>query len=82
MMFHHLNDTGGPSIYWSSKNPDGYPKWISNDNGAPYCVEMTTQQGVGDKWIVRKITNNFESLATSELAKLIADSLITLATAK
>lgn len=79
MMYHHLNDIGGPSIYWSSKNPDGYPKWIENEKNSPYGIEITAQQGIGDRWIIRKKDNNFEEKTISELAKLIAEYLINLA---
>ena len=79
MMFHHLNDVGGPSLYWSSKNPSGYPKWISNDEDAPEYVEMTTKQGVGDAWHVRKNDNAIKEIGITTLAKSLAKALIELA---
>lgn len=77
-MFHHLGDHGGPAIYWSIKNPSGYPKWISNDELSPYCTEMSTVAGVGDSWCARFKDGTFKSLSTTDLAKNIAHSLIEL----
>lgn len=79
-LFHKMGDVGGPAIYWSVKNPNGYPKWISDDSSAPYCTEMTTAEGIGDKWVARQQQNKrFKTQTTTELAKNIANSLIELA---
>lgn len=78
-MYHHMDNTGGPSIYWSVKNPDGYPKWISDSERSPFCVEMTSEEGVGDSWSARLRDGTIIKLSTTELAKKIAHSLIEMA---
>jgi hypothetical protein len=54
IMSRNLDNVGAPSIYWSSKNPNGYPKWINDEKKIPYCSEMTTKQG---KYVSRKQTH-------------------------
>ncbi len=78
MMYHHLNDTGGPSLYWSVKNPAIFPKWITDDSSAPKYVELTTVQGSGDEWYVRDRENNFSKINTTQLADEIAHALLRL----
>ena len=74
-----MGDKGGPAIYWSVKNPLGYPKWVADDNLAPYCSEMTTAEGVGDAWVIREKDSTFKTLTTSDLANKIANAIIELA---
>jgi Fic family protein len=78
-LFHHMGNMGGPVIYWSKKNPNGYPKWITDENNTPYCTEMTTEEGIGDLWSARMIDCSIVKLSTTELAKNIAHSLVGLA---
>jgi Fic family protein len=78
-MFHALGDEGGPSIFWSRKNESGYPKWLSTEEQAPFAVEITTKQGAGDEWYARKSDGSVSKLATTELAKRIARSLVEMA---
>ncbi|MEI8646314.1 Fic family protein [Pseudoalteromonas sp. Hal040] len=78
-LFHHMGNKGGPAIYWSKKNPEGYPKWITDEAYTPYCTEMTIEEGVGDAWSARLIDGTIVKLSTSELAKNIAHSLVELA---
>lgn len=78
-LFHHMNNVGGPTIYWSKKNPSGYPKWVTDDKVSPYCTEMTTAEGIGDKWSVRLLDSSLLDVSTSELAKNIAQSCLELA---
>ncbi len=75
-MYHHLGDEGGPSIYWSRKNHIGFPKWISDDQSETYGVEMTTRQGSGDEWYVRRPDDSIMSHSTTDLAREVASSLI------
>jgi Fic family protein len=79
-MFHALGDEGGPSIFWSKKNENGYPKWIGTEDQAPYAVEITTKQGAGDEWFARKTDGSISKLTTTELAKQIARNLVEMAT--
>lgn len=78
-MFHWLEDEGGPSIFWSRKNESGYPKWLSTEEQAPFAVEITTKQGAGDEWYARKTDGSLSKLATTELARQIARSLVEMA---
>lgn len=78
-MFHALDNEGGPSIFWSTKNESGYPKWNRTEKEAPFAVEITTKQGTGDDWYARKIDGSVSNMTTTELAKEIARSLIEMA---
>lgn len=75
-MFHALGDEGGPSIFWSRKNAQGYPQWVSVESEAPFCIESTTQQGAGDEWYVRTTNGDPRKMTTTELARRIARSLV------
>lgn len=79
MMYRHLGDEGGPSLSWSTKNPDGYPRWISKDEAAPFCLELTTKQGVGDEWYARKKDGSIEKLTTTGISQKIAQSIVDMA---
>ena len=79
LMFHRLGDEGGPSIYWSKKNPEGYPKWLSTEIDAPFGVEITTKQGSGDEWYARRSDGRIETMNTTVLAKEISRNLIEMA---
>ncbi len=74
----HMKNTGGPAIFWSKKNYNGYPKWISDDNAAPFCLEMTSAEGIGDLWSARLKNNSIIDLSTTELAKKISTGLLEL----
>lgn len=78
-MFNALDEEGGPSIFWSTKNESGYPKWNRTEKEAPFAVEITTKRGVGDNWYARKIDGSVSKITTTELAKEIARSLIEMA---
>jgi Fic family protein len=77
-MYQHLRhrEEGGPSIFWSIKNPDGYPTWVSNDTLAPGYVELTTIQKGGDEWYVMNQNHEILGVPTMGLARKIADSLL------
>ncbi len=79
MMYHELGEEGGPSIFWSTRNESGYPKWTSTEKGAPFAVEITTKQGHGDDWYARKIDGSVSKMGATELAKEIARSLVEMA---
>ena len=66
-----------PTIYWSEKNPKGYPQWLSLDDKSPFCKSMTIKEGMGDSWMV-ELTGNGEikHYSTTDLAKNIVDSLM------
>jgi len=75
-MHQHLNREGGPSIYWSKKNPEGFPKWISAGIDSPFAQEITTARGQGDEWFVRHANDQIESVTSTRLAERIARSLV------
>ena len=74
----HLGREGGPSLYWARKNPDGFPKWISDEESSPYAVELTTRIGNGDEWHIRLKNDYIETLSTTELASKITSALISM----
>jgi hypothetical protein len=75
-MHQAMNYEGGPSIYWSSKNPANFPKWLADGEKSPYAMELTSRAGNGDEWIARLTDDSIERVQTTELAARIADSLV------
>ena len=75
-MRQELHNEGGPSLYWSHKNPSGFPKWTRDDDASPYAVELTSMLGRGDDWLVRFAGDNFKKLATTQLANNVANALL------
>lgn len=69
-------DQGGPSIFWSIKNPDDYPTWIQDDSEAPKYIELTTIQGSGDDWCVMDKNHSICKINTTNLAKAISEALL------
>lgn len=75
-IFSWLNRQGGPSLFWSRKNPENYPRWIDAESHSPFAVEMTTDAGNGDRWIVRKDDNSVNEISTTELAEKIVNAIL------
>lgn len=78
-MFQSLGREGGPALYWSKKNPSGFPKWTSAGQESPYAVEITNAKGNGDQWFVRRLNEAVESVSTTLLGQNIADALVRIA---
>lgn len=74
--YQSLNQEGGPSLYWSHKNPEGFPKWIGDGPDSPFAVEITTRAGNGDEWFARLSNDTVERVQTTDLAGRIADALV------
>ena len=75
-MYHHLNQQGGPSLYWSNKNPANFPKWIADGSNSPYAMEITSKVGNGDEWFAKLADESIVTVQTTELASRIADALV------
>lgn len=75
-MFNSMNREGGPSLYWSSKNPATFPKWLSDDENSPFAMEVTSKAGFGDEWTARLPDHSIQKFLTTDLAARIADALI------
>lgn len=75
-MYRHLGQQGGPSIYWSSKNPTGFPKWIGDGASSPYAVEVSAHAGDGDKWFAKLADDTVLEVQTTELARRISDAVL------
>lgn len=75
-MYQHLDRQGGASLFWSSKNPDGFPKWKADHQESPFATEVTSIAADGDKWIARLKDDTFVELQTTELGHKIADEIV------
>lgn len=75
-MYQHLDQQGGPSLYWSSKNPSGFPKWVSDGSNSPFATEITAQVGNGDQWFAKTSTDSIVTVQTTELARNISDAIL------
>jgi Fic family protein len=74
-MVREMNEEGGPSLYWSSKNPAGFPKWLADGEGSPFALELSSKAGNGDEWAVRFADDTTKKLRTTVLAEQISDAL-------
>lgn len=75
-MHQAMNHEGGPSLYWSSKNPANFPKWLADGDKSPFAIELTARAGNGDEWIARLADDSIQRIQTTELATKIADVLV------
>lgn len=75
-MYRQLGQQGGPSLYWSRKNPTGFPKWIADGAASPYAVELTAMVGDGDKWFAKLADDSVVEVQTTELARRISDAVV------
>lgn len=75
-MYQALNQEGGPSLYWSHRNPEGFPKWINDGPVSPFALELTSKVGNGDEWFARHNDDNIEAVRTTDLANRIANALV------
>lgn len=75
-MHQAMNYEGGPSLYWSSKNPANFPKWLADGEKSPFALELTAKAGNGDEWIARLADDSIQRVQTTELAAKIADALV------
>lgn len=71
-----MKQEGGPSLYWSSKNPANFPKWLADGENSPYAMELTSKAGDGDEWFVKLSNQTIQKLSTTELASRIAEALV------
>lgn len=71
-----LNREGGPSIYWSSKNPANFPKWLTDGENSPFAMELTAKAGNGDEWFARLSDDSVLKVQTTDLANRIAQALV------
>jgi len=71
-----LNQEGGPSLFWSRRNPEGFPKWVGDGAASPYAAEITSRAGNGDEWYARLGNDSIERVQTTELAGRIAEALV------
>lgn len=75
-MYQVLNQQGGPSLFWSRRNPEGFPRWVSDGLESPFAVEITSKAGNGDEWFARLGNDSIERVQTTELGGRIADALV------
>jgi hypothetical protein len=77
-MQHAVNniDKGGPSIFWSVRNADGYPPWIKDDSKVPAYQELTTVQGSGDEWYVKTVDGLIQRQSTTTVASTISQAMV------
>jgi hypothetical protein len=63
-------------LYWSSKNPSQFPKWVGDGLNSPYAVEMTAAAGNGDQWFAKLADESIITLQTTELAAKVAKAIV------
>jgi Fic family protein len=75
-MYQHLERQGGPSLYWSSKNASGFPRWLADGPSSPFAVEITAFAGNGDEWFVRLANDSIRLEKTTALASQVAEAIV------
>lgn len=80
-MFNRMGQEGGPSLFWSLLNPDGFPKWVQDFEHRLFGHEITSRNGNGDAWTAYVGGSKYEELATGELASRICESVLNAAAA-
>jgi Fic family protein len=81
LMYQYLAGEGGPAIFWSVKNPDGFPKWKPAFENSPFALELTSRNGSGDDWVARVLDGSFMRLSTTQVADKLSEALLAQATA-
>jgi Fic family protein len=71
-----MSNEGGPSLYWSSKNPANFPKWLADGQSSPFAAEITSKVGNGDEWFARVSDDSILKIQTTELAAKVAGALV------
>jgi len=71
-------DLHAPSLFWSKPNPDGYPQWTLAGDASPLAEEMSITPAKGDLWNVLMVDGQYQAMTLMELARTIADGLISL----
>lgn len=80
-MYQHLGQEGGPALFWSRKNPDGFPKWKPDFESSPFATELTSRSGSGDDWVARLADGSVIDLTTRQVVDRVVEALIGQATA-
>lgn len=80
-LYQRLAQEGGPALFWSHKNPEGFPKWRPDFDRAPFAAELTSRAGSGDEWVARLADGSVIELPTRQVADRLVDALINQATA-
>ncbi len=75
-MLRHLDGKGGVSLFWSSKNPIGFPKWKADFQDSPFATEVTSIAGDGDKWMAHLKNDTIVEMQTTELGRKLAEELV------
>lgn len=75
-MYQSFENVGGPSLYFSRRNPDGYPKWVSDSRSTHFMSEGTIETGNGDAWRVKLADDSLRDISTNRLATKISEAII------
>ncbi|MBF0438976.1 MAG: Fic family protein [Magnetococcales bacterium] len=75
-MFDHLQRTGGPALYWSVSNPEGYPRWVTASPQSPRYVEMTVLSENLSQWVVRERTGVIKKISPDQLIRDLVKDLL------
>ncbi|MBF0180369.1 MAG: Fic family protein [Magnetococcales bacterium] len=67
--------TGGPALYWSVPNPEGYPRWMTDTARSPRYVEMTMAPENPSAWVVRDRQDVIRVVSSMILVRSLAADL-------
>lgn len=80
-LYQRFGQEGGPALFWSHKNPEGFPKWKPDFDRAPFAAELTSRAGSGDEWVARLADGSVLDLPTRQVADRLVEALLGQATA-
>ena len=66
---------GGPAIFWSVPDPEGYRAWSQIDESSPGVAELTLQLPDVDQWIARMPDGELRRLRPSAVAGRVAQAI-------
>ncbi len=75
-MVQDMSHEDGPSLFWSSKNPANFPKWLADSENSPFAMELSAKAGNGNEWTVLFADGSIRRFQTTEVAERIAKALV------
>jgi hypothetical protein len=69
--------TAGPSLFWSRRNPDRYPPWISlRGRDAIGIEEVTLRLPEADRWYARLADGSARQVTPNEVATVLVGAIV------
>lgn len=74
----HVPSEFAPSLFWSTRNREGYPPWTRSVEDAPGLAELSISTTDGDEWHALTTAGEYRALSTVNAASAVADGFVRL----